>query len=299
MPGDHGDVERRRRGRRAAATRGGRSARAPGAGCRALRRPARAAIGPLVVDGVPALAALGVEAHDPEAAGLQRLDGLGDVADRAPPSRARARPPRRAPRSRRGRRCGGREAATPSAPAASAVRRMAPRLRGSSTPSRTTTSAGSRASASSVLEGDHRLGRDHGDDALVRHAAGHAVEGLARLEAQRDAHLAGAGDGLGDAPVADPLHDQQPVEVARARRSSASRTGLMPQMRFMAVDLVSFPPQEGATAMGRDAFAAAERAQAVGALGLDRNGADVEPRARGHGRAHRRRGGARGAAPGR
>ena len=75
---------------------------------------------------------------------------------------------------------------TPSAPAASTVRRMAPRLRGSSTPSSATTSAGSCAEPSRLVERQHRLLRDHGDDALVRDAARHAVERLAHLEAERD-----------------------------------------------------------------------------------------------------------------
>src|SRR6185503_10259674 len=67
------------------------------------------------------------------------------------------------------------------------------------------------------LEADHRLGGDDRDDPLVGDAAGHAVEGLARLEPQGHAHLAGAGDGLGDAAVADALDDEQAVEVAGPR----------------------------------------------------------------------------------
>ena len=48
-------------------------------------------------------------------------------------------------------------------------------------------------------------------------AARHAVEGFARLEAQRHAELARAADGVGDPPVAQALDHEQPVEMSSAR----------------------------------------------------------------------------------
>ena len=86
---------------------------------------------------------------------------------------------------------------------------------------------------SSAVEGHDRLGGDDRDEALVGHAARHAVEGLAGLEAQGDAEPAGPRDGFGDAAVAQSLHDQQRGRSAGCPAASASRTGLMPQMRFM------------------------------------------------------------------
>jgi hypothetical protein len=68
-----------------------------------------------------------------------------------------------------------------------------------------------------LVDRRHRLGRDDRDESLMRDARGHAVQRLAGLEAQRDAQLAGAADGVGDALVAQALDHEQPVEVPRAR----------------------------------------------------------------------------------
>ena len=111
----------------------------------------------------------------------------------APPSRARARPPRRGSRSRTARRCGARAAARRRRPrprpcagwrpgCAGPRRRRAPRP-----------APGVRASSRSCSRPITGFGRDDGDQALVRNAAGHAVERLARLEAQGDAQLARRG----------------------------------------------------------------------------------------------------------
>jgi hypothetical protein len=60
------------------------------------------------------------------------------------------------------------------------------------------------------------LGHD-GYEALVRDASGHAVEGLSRLEPQRDTELARPADRIGYAPIAQALDHEQTVEMTGSR----------------------------------------------------------------------------------
>ena len=84
-------------------------------------------------------------------------------------------------------------------------------------PSSTTTRAGIARPREKLVEADEGLLGHDGDEALVRDAARHAVEGLPRLEAQRDAELAGATDRVGDPPVAQALDHEEAVEMPGAR----------------------------------------------------------------------------------
>jgi hypothetical protein len=59
------------------------------------------------------------------------------------------------------------------------------------------------------------LGHD-GDEALMRDAPRHAVEGLPRLEAQGDTELAGATDRIGDPAIAQALDHEKAVEMPGA-----------------------------------------------------------------------------------
>jgi hypothetical protein len=67
-----------------------------------------------------------------------------------------------------------------------------------------------------LVEADEGLLRDHGDEALVRDAAGHPIEGLSGLEAQWNAELAGATDRVGDPTIAQALDHEQTVEMSGA-----------------------------------------------------------------------------------
>jgi hypothetical protein len=68
--------------------------------------------------------------------------------------------------------------------------------------------------SSKLVEVDHGLRGDDRDQALMRDAARHAVEGSRGLEAQRDAHARARAMRVGHAFVADSLDDEQAVEVA-------------------------------------------------------------------------------------
>ena len=105
----------------------------------------------------------------------------------------------------------------PFAPAASAVRRIAPRLCGSSTPSRTTMS-----------EYCARFGRDHvrqvvvlfrrrdGDDSLMRRVSGHTVEFGTLQKADGNTNLSAVFDQTLQAQVVTLFRHADPLEGASA-----------------------------------------------------------------------------------
>ncbi len=99
------------------------------------------------------------------------------------------------------------------APAAWAVRTMAPRLCGSSTPS-SSTSSWTSLRESYVFKVGIALGGTEGDYALVRGRVTSAIECLSRLEADRHGTFAGQIDDLLKPRPASPPGDQNTVERA-------------------------------------------------------------------------------------
>ena len=147
---------------------------------------------PREVDRPGRVLGVGVGAPDPVAGRLRLGRASRRDCGRGRSRGARPRPPRPCRRPRSPRPSGVRGSTTPAAPANSAERQTAPRLRGSWTWSRATSSESS--SAAGALRLDVGIGVGFGDDALV---VGRAAEPLQLL-----------GRGLGRAP--DPPHRPPP-----------------------------------------------------------------------------------------
>jgi hypothetical protein len=168
--------------------------------------------GPLVVDGVPSLTPFGVEPHDPEPSRLEALDGLGHVAY---PSdlhvlEGASRGPRHGLREPRTVAVGEQHAVGAGRLGRAEYRPEVARVLDAVQDHDQARVVGL---AQEVLDGHDRLRRHNGDHALMRQPSGHAVQCLPRLETERHSHLGGAGHGLGDSLVPNPLHDEEAVEV--------------------------------------------------------------------------------------
>jgi hypothetical protein len=121
------------------------------------------------------------------------------------------------------------------------------------------------------LEVEDRLGRDDRDEPLMGHADRDSIEGFSRLEAEGDPHPAGAADGLGDPPVADPLDHEETLEVpVTGRQGLENGVDAADQVHSdpISVGVHAASPQER-RCEGGDALGSAQGAEAVGRLRLD------------------------------
>ncbi len=128
---------------------------------------------------------------------------------------------------------------TPSAPAASTVRRIAPRLRGSSTPSRRTSSAGVRAPSSSFSRVITGLAETTATSPWC------GMPPAMRSRVSRGSNRSGIPSWLARAIASDTRWLRIPLTTSRRSKwrlpaVSASMTGLMPQIRFIASYLRRF-----------------------------------------------------------
>ena len=113
---------------------------------------------------------------------------------------------------------------TAAAPAAWAVRMIAPRLCGSSMPSSTTCRP---PAGGGFFERRYVLGGAEGDHALVLRRRRGAIQLLARLEAHRDAALAAQIDDFLKARPGRALGDQDPVQRPAGLAALPGRDGFL------------------------------------------------------------------------
>ena len=170
----------------------------------------------LEVDRVPTLASRGIEAHDPHTSRLERLQRLYEVSDTSHLHVLQGARRRTADRL-------GEPGAVSLGDERSVCARRFDRSQDRPEVARVLDPIEGHEKRrvagviEQVLEREHRPGRDDGDHTLVGHAAGHAVERLAHLEAQRDSETSGAAYGVGEASAPQTLHDEESIEVPGAR----------------------------------------------------------------------------------
>jgi hypothetical protein len=171
--------------------------------------------GPFAVDLVPPFGARRIEADHPQPAGLHRAERLNQVAaarhpDVLEPARGGAGHGLGQP--------GGVPLGQHDAVRACGLGRPQDRAQvtGILDPVEDHHEGGRAGRVEELVEADEGLLRNHGDEALVRDAAGHPIEGFSRLEAQWHSELAGAADRVGDPTIAQALDHEETVEMTGA-----------------------------------------------------------------------------------